>query len=48
MLFVNTLNYKILIVQEENNEALQDQQYLQFEFIDFLDIFINYRQDGGL
>ena len=48
MLFVNTLNYKILIVQEENNEALQDQQYLQFELIDFLDIFINYRQDGGL
>ena len=48
MLFVSTLNYKILIVQEENNEALQDQQYLQFELMDFLDIFINYRQDCGL
>ena len=41
MFFVNKLNYRILIVQEENNEVLQNQQYLQFELKDFLDIFIN-------
>ena len=46
--FFNMLNYRILIVQKENDIVLQNQWYLWFALIDFLAFRTKYEQDQRL
>ena len=48
MFFVNTLNYRIPIVQEKNDIVLLNQWFLWFASMDFLEFFTNYKQDRHL